>query len=87
MKRLLSLDARLWFSSFLNFLALTNGLWSIWKAQTVQGQSAIMYGMFLFMQLTFAEARYKKKLWGQFWGMAASAVITIIVLGLIFMWR
>lgn len=87
MERLLSLDSRLWISSFLNVFALASGLWSIVSAQSVRGQSPIMYLMFLFMQLTFAEAGYKKKLWGQFWGMAASAVITIIVLCLIFLWR
>lgn len=86
MKRLLSLDVRLWLSSSLNFFALASGLWSILSAQSVKGQSPIMYAMFLFVQLTYAEAGYKKKLWGQFWGMTASAVITIIVLGLIFAW-
>lgn len=87
MKKLWSLGTRLWLASIFNVLALISGLWSIWLAQNVKGQSPIMYGMFLFIQLTFAEAGFEKKLWGQFWGMAASAVITITILILILAWR
>lgn len=87
METLLSLDTRLWISSFLNVVALAFGLWSIVKAGNVKGQSPYMYAIFLFMQITFAEAGYRNQLWGQFWGMAASAVITVIVLILLFVWR
>ncbi len=86
MRKLLSLDFRLWVSSILNVLALLAGLMAILQTQNVKGQSPVMYVMFLIMQITFAEAGYRNKLWGQFWGMAVSAVITIIVLSLIFVW-
>ena len=86
MRKLLSLESRLWVSSFLNVVALGFGLNSILEAGSVKGQSPWMYGIFLFMQITFAEAGYRKRLWGQFYGMAASAVVTIVVLILIFLW-
>lgn len=86
MRNWISLDSRLWVSSILNVIAVGCGLISILATRSVQGQSPIMYGMFLFMQITYAEAGYRNKLWGQFWGMAASAVITSVILSLIFAW-
>lgn len=86
MKKLLSLDFRLWVSSILNVIALLSGLIAILQTHNVKGQSPTMYVMFLLMQVTFAEAGFRKKLWGQFFGMTVSAVITIIVLCLIFVW-
>ena len=86
-RKLLSLDSRMWISSTLNVIGVGFGLLAILQAGHIKGQSPMMYSIFLFIQVTYAESGYKMKIWPQFWGMSVSAVISIIILTLIFLWR
>lgn len=86
MKRLLSLEARVWSASILNAVAVGAQLWTLAVTKNPAGLSLIMLGIFLYMQVTYAQLGFRTKQRAMFWGMAASAFFTsaIIVLALLF---
>lgn len=86
MKRLLSLEARVWSASILNAVAVGAQLWTLVVTKNPAGLSLIMLGIFLYMQVTYAQLGFRTKQRAMFWGMAASAAFTsaIIVLALLF---
>ncbi|OGZ44803.1 MAG: hypothetical protein A2844_01225 [Candidatus Ryanbacteria bacterium RIFCSPHIGHO2_01_FULL_48_80] len=86
MKHLLSLEARVWSASILNAVAVGAQLWTLVVTKNPAGLSLIMLGIFLYMQVTYAQLGLRTKQRAMFWGMATSAVFTsaIIVLALLF---
>ncbi len=82
--RSLSLEKRVWSAGFLNVLAMALQLIAILSTKDVSGISRSMLLIFIYVQLTFAQAGWRHKEWGQFWGMAGSAAITSTILVLTF---
>ena len=82
-----SLKARLAVSSILNAIAVCDGLRTLVKTHDASSLSPTMFVIFFFLQLTFAEDGWRKNAWGQFLGMGVSALVTAIMLVLMFVWR
>jgi uncharacterized protein with PQ loop repeat len=78
-----SLESRVWSASFFNVLAMLFQLNTLLRTGDDSGLSLVMLVIFFVVQLTFAEAGYKTKMWGQFWGMLVSAVITATIMCLV----
>ena len=87
MKRLLSLEARVWSASILNAVAVGAQLWTLIVTKNPAGLSLIMLGIFLYMQVTYAQLGLRTKQRAMFWGMAASAVFTSTIIALALLLR
>ncbi len=86
LKKIFSLDSRVWAASFLNVAAMASQLWTLLSTKNATGVSLTMLIIFICVQLTFAQVGYKAKVWGQFWGMIASAAITTTIAVLTFVY-
>ena len=76
MKRFFSLENRAWSASFLNVLAMVSQFSALCTTGRADGVSLVMLAIFLFVQITFAQQAYQKKMWALFWGMVLSFVFT-----------
>lgn len=87
MKKFFTLDGRVWSASILNVIALALQLRALLWGGDPSTISKGMLLIFIYMQVTFAQAGYRTKMWGQFWGMSVSAVISGTMLVLTFTLR
>lgn len=84
MFRWLSLENRVWAASFLNVAAMLFQLWAVIEAGSAAGVSRAMLVIFIFVQVSFAQVAQEKKIRAQFLGMVASAVVSVLILALTF---
>lgn len=87
LKKLVSLESRTWFAGILNVFVL---LLQAVKLLEVKDSTAISIPMFLgfcYIQVTLAQAGYRKKDWGQFWGMAVSTAASTLIIILAVIYR
>ncbi len=86
MKYFLSLEGRVWSASILNAVAVGAQLLTLLTTKNPAGLSLIMLGIFLYVQVTYAQLGWRTKQWAMLGGMAASAVFStaVIVLAIIF---
>lgn len=82
--KIVSLEKRVWSAGALNVLAMTFQLWAILSTKNASGLSRGMLLIFVYVQITFAQAGWRHKEWGQFWGMIASSAITTTIFVLTF---
>lgn len=73
---LFSLDGRIWSASFLNVGAIAFGIREVIIKDDASGVSSWMLVIFLYMQATYAQAGFQNEMWGQFYGMFISALLT-----------
>ena len=73
--RLLTLEGRAWSASFLNVAAMALQLFALWNTWSLKGVSVGMLGIFLYVQITFAQVGRRDKSSALFWGMVASAAL------------
>jgi uncharacterized protein with PQ loop repeat len=78
--KVLSLNSRAWQASFLNVLAMALQLFTLCTTKNIGGISLGMLGIFLYVQVTFAQVGHRDKSWALFWGMAASALLTTTII-------
>lgn len=83
-RKIVSLEKRVWSAGALNVLAMAFQLWAILSTKNASGLSRGMLLIFVYVQITFAQAGWKHKEWGQFWGMIVSATITTTIFILTF---
>lgn len=82
-----SLDAHVWAASVLNALFLLVQLISVVRTRKVEGLSLVAFGGWLYIQIVYAIFAYREGYWNIFWGMIASATMSIILISLIIRWR
>jgi hypothetical protein len=86
LKKVFSLNSRAWSASILNVFAMASAFWTLWSSHDAKGTSFIMLGLFLYVQITFAQTGYRDKSWALFCGMVFSAFFTVgcIVLAILY---
>ncbi len=84
---IISMHGRAYMAGLGNALVLALQLVQIIHTHKVAGLSIPMFAGFLFIQLTFMEVGWKTKQRGMFIGMLASALITVVIITLIALWK
>jgi uncharacterized protein with PQ loop repeat len=79
LRKLFSLDSRVWSASFLNVVAMGSQLHALWITRNADSMSLVMLVIFMYVQVTFTQLGYRNKSWGLFWGMLICLVITILI--------
>lgn len=82
-----NLDAHVWAASILNAFFLLVQMISVVRTRKVEGLSLVAFGGWLYIQIVYAIFAYRGGYWNIFWGMIASAILSIILITLIIQWR
>lgn len=81
------LNTHIWAASFLNVLFLGLQLLKLVRSRNPAGLSVGMWVGFLYMQCVYTAYGYRECQWGLFWGMAASAAVSLTIVLLVFRYR
>jgi uncharacterized protein with PQ loop repeat len=86
LRKLFSIESRLWLANGINILALLVQLLKILETRSVAGLSVPTWFMFAFIQITLAESAYRSKQRSAFIGMSACCVISLFIAVLAILW-
>ncbi|MBI4458223.1 hypothetical protein HY633_04630 [Candidatus Uhrbacteria bacterium] len=86
MIKLFSLESRLWAANIINVVAMFTGLLKVIEVHSGASVSVLMYGMFAFIQITFAEMAWKNRSYTTFGGMMICFCVSLTIMVLACLW-